>query len=465
MASLSGSSAILPPARARVAVFLILFLLIDLIILGAVWTSFPLLMALAGAVALFFAAQRREWTLALLLVGSPLLVPVMRGMDSTVLVQGGLRLLVAALLVWAVWNSRSSGPADCLRHVLRQPLFWCTSGMAAALVVGVQFSESPLYGTYKTQVFFGDVFLSVGALFVLGWIWRNVDADSAGPQRFLGAAWLFLALIAAVGAANIVLQFEYFATRLRVLDLNPIWLARTAGLGLLLAPYAVRRLRWPVTVVGVAALLAVVTMLWSGSRGPLGALGLTAGVLAVERIWRSGAEDRSRAVLLLAGGLLLVLLGVALLPAELRRRFLGFEGPHAIQVGLSWRLRLYLWDAALHQIAQAFPFGLGTGGFAMAVAGADLRLYPHNIILESLVELGLVGFILVAAVVVLAWRAMRRLQDDAPVREEARAAWRLFLFAGGNALISGDFATNAEIWVWAGFLGALQGTRRSLSPA
>jgi O-antigen ligase len=57
-------------------------------------------------------------------------------------------------------------------------------------------------------------------------------------------------------------------------------------------------------------------------------------------------------------------------------------------------LRLNIFNETIVLIKQNFFFGVGIGGFAYANYGYDINQYPHNLFLESLVEGGIVGFIL-----------------------------------------------------------------------
>ncbi len=59
-------------------------------------------------------------------------------------------------------------------------------------------------------------------------------------------------------------------------------------------------------------------------------------------------------------------------------------------------VRLVLAQEAFQGIFKdlgSFLFGYGTGSFGYITTGADIRLYPHNIILEIWFELGLVGLL------------------------------------------------------------------------
>ena len=48
---------------------------------------------------------------------------------------------------------------------------------------------------------------------------------------------------------------------------------------------------------------------------------------------------------------------------------------------------------------KTFFIGLGSGGFSSLFLWRDFRWYPHNIFLEILVELGVVGLILISSLI------------------------------------------------------------------
>ena len=76
--------------------------------------------------------------------------------------------------------------------------------------------------------------------------------------------------------------------------------------------------------------------------------------------------------------------------------------------------------------------GVGIGGFGMFVRGEDIYLYPHNMIIETYIETGLVGgFFLMAILFNLFKRGYRN------------SVWFMYCFYFFvNAMVSGDIAAN-----------------------
>lgn len=54
--------------------------------------------------------------------------------------------------------------------------------------------------------------------------------------------------------------------------------------------------------------------------------------------------------------------------------------------------RINMFDAAYQMWLESPFIGNGVGSFAVSYTGIDIKMYPHNIFLEVLAEVGLVGF-------------------------------------------------------------------------
>ena len=146
---------------------------------------------------------------------------------------------------------------------------------------------------------------------------------------------------------------------------------------------------WLVVVGGLAA-----AALLPGGRTALASLALAVAVAPAILPWR--ARRRCRALLWPAG---MACGGAALLVAVLADPSLSF-GLRTLERLTEGALvqesaRASLWGAALGEGGAALPWGLGTGGFAIAAGHGDWRgLHPHNHALEALAEGGLPGLLL-----------------------------------------------------------------------
>src|SRR4029079_19297355 len=89
---------------------------------------------------------------------------------------------------------------------------------------------------------------------------------------------------------------------------------------------------------------------------------------------------------------------------------------------------------------------------AAFAAFQPIEKYPHNLVLETASELGVVGVLLLVAVVVsafasLAWAWKAR---DERLRGQVSPAAALLVMALVNAGFSGDITANSRIWFFVG---------------
>jgi O-antigen ligase len=139
-------------------------------------------------------------------------------------------------------------------------------------------------------------------------------------------------------------------------------------------------------------------------------------------------------------------LATQLVPGQSIQRSLSFLAGSGS--GLNSNGRSQLWSEAWSHFLAHPVFGLGTGSF-QHIAPTDF--YPHNLLLEIGVELGLVGLIIVAGFLVTAWLATARARIlPGPARLQAAVVTALFSSAVVNAMFSGDIQTNANLWLVAG---------------
>ncbi|MFY9718200.1 MAG: O-antigen ligase family protein [Candidatus Cybelea sp.] len=164
---------------------------------------------------------------------------------------------------------------------------------------------------------------------------------------------------------------------------------------------------WARIALVVALGLALTAVYLSASRGTLLALGVM-GFVAV-----LGMRRR------LLYGSLLAVCGVLLfvIPSEISNRL--YEGTGASGTG-----RTDIWRVALAAVPVHPWLGTGVGTFIPAYDRAFFLTYqphylewsrdPHNLIMSTAVELGLVGVALVAVALVLQYRSARLIPPDSP---------------------------------------------------
>lgn len=122
-------------------------------------------------------------------------------------------------------------------------------------------------------------------------------------------------------------------------------------------------------------------------------------------------------------------------------------------LGESARIRIQMYGEAL-QIWMAHPiFGAGVGSWPVLAGYGDIKMYPHNMILEVVSEFGLTGFFLFSLPFLFAFRHLRRTTH---LRYDpwALLALMLFLNAFINAMFTGDLSDNRYVFAFLGFLVA-----------
>jgi O-antigen ligase len=112
--------------------------------------------------------------------------------------------------------------------------------------------------------------------------------------------------------------------------------------------------------------------------------------------------------------------------------------------------RLGFWKGSWDLWLEQPLFGSGVGSWPIRYFGFDVGRHPHNLVLEVLVEFGLIGFLLLAAVVVSAVRrtSVRRLRED-PLLMCAAMLW-INMFLG--AMTSSDITGNRNVFAMLGLL-------------
>jgi O-antigen ligase len=114
-------------------------------------------------------------------------------------------------------------------------------------------------------------------------------------------------------------------------------------------------------------------------------------------------------------------------------------------------MRLELFSEAVRGWLERPLFGHGIGGFPLIWGSNDERLFPHNLVLELLCELGLVGLVLFALIPIAAIRLNRLGWRQTPVFYKAIAIG-LPAYAFANTMTSGDLPDNRFLFLALGLL-------------
>lgn len=123
----------------------------------------------------------------------------------------------------------------------------------------------------------------------------------------------------------------------------------------------------------------------------------------------------------------------------------------------SFDQRVQMFINAWHLWLTAPFIGAGIGSFAFFYPKDQLRVYPHNILLETLSELGIVGAVLLFTMIFFAFKGFSH--KGTWRRTETLFALGIFLYTAINALLSGDLVSNRHFFMALGLLAATQSLR------
>jgi O-antigen ligase len=228
---------------------------------------------------------------------------------------------------------------------------------------------------------------------------------------------------------------------------------------------------------GLAGALIIGTLLTESRGGLLGLIfDIVAMTFALPVAWRGQLRFHASASKIIARVAMLALLGVAAwnsLPATTRARLdtvteMGSDYNASVKEGPQSG-RLAIWSRNL-PLAFQRPWGWGAGAFGTVdgrFAGGRYRA-PHNTFLQALIELGVLGFALLVAVIVSCLRYLR-VPADRGTEEQTGAPDepRAFARALGTGLIglcvSGFFLSElyaSVIWTFVTLICAVGMVRR-----
>ena len=89
-----------------------------------------------------------------------------------------------------------------------------------------------------------------------------------------------------------------------------------------------------------------------------------------------------------------------------------------------------------HALSDSIFLGAGYGSYGLLFLGEDIVAYPHNLFMEILFEMGLIGFILIVLMVIMAMN----------YRDDTGVFWGIFIFMLVNAMFSGDITGNSGLF-------------------
>jgi hypothetical protein len=157
----------------------------------------------------------------------------------------------------------------------------------------------------------------------------------------------------------------------------------------------------------------------------------------------------------------LSVIGLATVAGQLRgiRRLLDLAGGPGRSLGL----RFGYWEGTVDALHPGMiVFGEGLGSWPVLVhPGADVQYYPHNMFLEVLFELGVIGVVLLGAV--LGYAAVNLYRDWRAHGGASHAILAvLFIYMMANVMVSGDLNENRYLFAIVGTMAYTVGAQPSV---
>lgn len=336
--------------------------------------------------------------------------------------------------------------------------------LATILLLGTTYTSAPNYGLEKS--------LRFATLGLIAFLAPVVFAHSVKEVKLM--IWILLAVGILLSIVTIIAPHEVVLrataeTRGGFLEAGPLSTATQIGTAAVVA-FIFAIMTHTSKSLRIASLALIVLMMVgiiiTASRGPFIGLGFTWFVAIF--ICRKGI---SKAWLPFIAGAIVIGLVVSFtkLPEIATARVVTVwkSGYHMKEAAYA-RTEMFIWTA--RRIPEHPILGHGTGAFATDRGGQDERAYPHNIILESLYEQGLVGAVIVGLFLWLIFRRWRQASRfvylyelDIGIFQIVHMAGLLFLFLFTQAMKSGDINDNRFMFFGAGLvIAAFSLVRRSV---
>lgn len=279
-----------------------------------------------------------------------------------------------------------------------------------------------------------------------------IIAPSRRRLRRFGAAVFGISVAIAI---ETVYQFIMVngPQELTIFGTNYLITGRVIGLGIVLGFYycLLERPGWKHTI--PIALLTVVQMAalgFSGARGPLVTAIGGIGIIVIAGLLLGKLPRSKNAIAAYLTSVIGMIAGAVLVADSVRaiRRLTALtEGP-----GESLGTRFDYWTWTIDLIGEAnFWTGYGLGSWPLYAGFSDEQNYPHNIFLEVLMELGVVGLSLFTLLIgyafvsiVQGWRRTQHL--------ECIAITALFAYMLVNTFVSGDLNENRYLFAIVGLM-------------
>lgn len=302
-------------------------------------------------------------------------------------------------------------------------------------------------------------------LIITGWSYLGVFfliKSEVSIKKFLNGL-IFVALIMSVPAIynfsdNLLVGEQ---STISVMGSNNLALGRTVGIGILILTnlYFVKEKRKNMTLfLSLIILLMTIILFVSGARMPLISLIMIFMIyiissvkFSLRKIYLRKGFKKAFLFIALLTIIIIILVNLGVFDLSLKRLLILFQGIGSDSSAIGRWMR-YL--VAINMWIEKPLIGYGVGSFPLFYSGIDSRDYPHNIFLEVVAELGIVGLVsfllLIGNSLYKGWIVYRKKYKEMGSLQITIILVFLFLFF--NANISGDFNDNRLMFTFISLL-------------
>lgn len=290
--------------------------------------------------------------------------------------------------------------------------------------------------------------------------------DKLKLRSFLGFVLIFGVLYALASVIGMLLQ----APNAMYGWNNRIWFSRSLGLTLIIFYYY-----WGVgqrrkyALLALIALFFLALMFLNASRGPV--IALYCALITFELF-----DFKDKTVLHRLSKMLVITIvfyvifwsGSALTKplenaAAHNNQLITIDDKFKSDAGGTANQRILIWKYTLQEIKEHPLLGIGTGSFHMIYPyTGQVYIYPHNLLLEVLVEQGPLGLVLWLVLILYpVYLALTRLWRNSEEKGLYLLGLVLLVYGLVNALMSGDITDNSYIFLAIGLIWSSRRLERS----
>ena len=358
--------------------YLALFLSIVLLTCLFLLTDMKLLASLMmGIILVMLAYSYLEFLLSVFLLAMPLVPWALIGFPA------GYRGVAFGSLILCFTLYFLIGKARLIRRLLNSATIYNLL-LGFTLYVGLINTQYRLYGLHKFQGFILFALLPFIIALLLGQDWNRTC-------RIYFSVCIIGIWGTITGYYHYLPQTISLSSRFSPSEFNPIWYARLLGTTILSLSFFYS---FGSKKVKVATIAPIIPILWllllTGSRGPiLFYVGFTVLYLLITSFQQK--QPRITVILYALGIIIITQLLVSFLPQAIGTRFALME----LSSSPAYSARITQWRMAIAGFKSQPVLGIGTGGYSsldyIFNPLGDSHEYPHNILLETVVENGIIG--------------------------------------------------------------------------